>query len=106
MLEAKSTILFSYAGRRFLAAETKPGVDYESDGGRLEVPSAAVNAEGGYPERWEDKFVAYGIDSHLQGTGFAMRPFAEVARETHIRFKSLFPLIAEGIHRNIPGLFK
>jgi hypothetical protein len=47
LLEAKSRVLFSYTGRRILAAETKPGVDYVSDGGRHEVPSPEPNADGG-----------------------------------------------------------
>lgn len=84
LLEAKSTILFSYAGRRILAAETKPGMDYVSDRGQVEVPSPAPDVEGGYPERWEEKWATYGIDSHLNETGFSMRPFVDVVRETHI----------------------
>jgi len=106
MLEGKSTILFSYTGRRILAAETQPGVEYVSDGGRLEIPSPAPNTAGGYPERWEEKWATYGIDSHLRETGFAMRPFAEVARETHVRFKDMFPLVARGLRQNLPGLFQ
>jgi 4-amino-4-deoxy-L-arabinose transferase-like glycosyltransferase len=106
LLEAKSTILFSYTGRRFLAAETNPGVDYESAGGQHDVPSSAPNEEGGYPDRWEGKWAFYGIDSHLNGTGTAMRPFADVARETKIRLKDLFPLVKKGIRYNIPGLFQ
>ena len=106
LLEGKSTILFSYTGRRIWAAETKPGVDYVSAGGQHEVPSPASNTEGGYPERWQGKWAFFGIDSQLKGTGTAMRPFAEVARETHIRLEDLFPLVARGLRQNIPGLFQ
>src|SRR6266849_1735885 len=86
-LEGKSTI-FSYTGRRILAAEENPGVDYESPGGQHEVPSPAPNVESGQP--WEAKWAFYGIDSHLRGMGFPMRPHAEVIRETRATLKDLF----------------
>jgi 4-amino-4-deoxy-L-arabinose transferase-like glycosyltransferase len=103
-LEAKTTILFSYAGRRILAAEKKPEVEYVSDGGRVEIPSRAPDMAGGYPERWEEKWATYAIDSHLQETGFAIRPFVDIARETHVRPREMFPLIARGLRKGIPGL--
>jgi hypothetical protein len=105
LLEGKSTILFSYTGGRILAAERNPGVVYVSADGQREVPSPAPNVKGGYPERWEEKWAFYGIDSQLKGTGSAMRPFAEIARETKINLKYRFPLIAKGLRQNIPGLF-
>jgi 4-amino-4-deoxy-L-arabinose transferase-like glycosyltransferase len=106
LLEGKSTILFSYTGRRILAAERNPGVDYKSPGGQHDVPSAAPDTEGGYPERWEEKWAIYGIDSHLKGTGTAMRPFAETARETQLELKDLFPLVGKGIRQNAMGLLR
>ena len=106
LLEAKSRVLFSYTGRRILAAETKPGVDYVSDGGQHEVPSPEPNADGGYPERWEEKWATYGIDSQLKETGFAIRPWAETARETHISLKDLFRLVAKGMSLNLSGFFR
>jgi hypothetical protein len=105
-LETKSKILFSYAGRRIMAAETKPEVEYVSDGGRVEIPSRAPDVAGGYPERWEEKWATYGIDSHLQETGFANRPFIDTARQTHVRPRDTFPLINRGLRQNLPRLIK
>jgi 4-amino-4-deoxy-L-arabinose transferase-like glycosyltransferase len=102
-LEGKSTI-FSYTGRRILAAERNPGVDYESPAGQHEVPSSAPNAESG--QRWEDKWAFYGIDSQLKGMGFPMRPHAEVIRETQIKLKDLFFLVGNGVRQNAPALFQ
>jgi 4-amino-4-deoxy-L-arabinose transferase-like glycosyltransferase len=102
-LEGKSTI-FSYTGRRILAAKTNPGVDYESPGGQHEVPSPAPNVESG--QAWQDKWAFYGIDSHLKGMGFPMRPNAEVIRETQITLKDMFRLFAYGIRQNGPVLFQ
>jgi len=102
-LEGKSTI-FSYTGKRILAAETNPGVEYDSPGGQHEVPSSAPNVESG--QRWEDKWAFYGIDSHLKGMGFPMRPNAEVIRETQITLKDMFRLFANGLRQNGPVLFQ
>ena len=106
LLEGKSTILFSYTGRRILAAERHPGANFVSDGGRLEVPSPVPDVEGGYPEKWEGKWAFYGIDPQLSETGTAMRPFAGIVRETHIRIKDLIPLVAKGIRLNLPELYR
>lgn len=106
LLEAKTTILFSYAGRRILAAETNPGVLYVSDGGQRDMPSRAPNTDGGYPDRWEEKWATFGMDDDLKGTGFAMRPWVDMARETHIRLDDLLPLVVKGLRRNIPRLFQ
>ena len=105
LLEGKSTILFS-SRVCILAAETKPEMAYVSAGGQHEVPSSAPNTDGGYPERWEEKWAMYGIDSNLDATGTAMRPFADVARETKVNLKDMLPLVAEGIRQNGPGLFR
>lgn len=102
LLEGKSTIFF-YTGKRILAAERNPGVDYESPGGQHEVPSSASNAESG--QRWEDKWAFYGIDSHLKGMGFPMRPHAEVIRATQLTLKDLFLLFSKGVRQNAPVLF-
>ncbi len=102
-LEGKSTI-FWYTGRRILAAEANPGVDYESPGGQHEVPAPAPNVESGQP--WEDKWAFYGIDSHLRGMGFPMRPHAEVIRETRVTLKDLFRLFEKGVRQNAPELFR
>lgn len=104
LLEGKSTILSSYAGRRILAAQRRPGADYVSDGGQHEVPSAGPNIDGGY--QWEEKWAVFGIDSHAKGMGFAMRPWAEMARETQIELNDLFPLVAKGVSLNLSGFFR
>jgi 4-amino-4-deoxy-L-arabinose transferase-like glycosyltransferase len=106
LLEAKSTILTFYTGRRILAAEKHPGQDYKSADGLHEVPSPEPNAEGGYPAQWEGKWAFYGIDTHLNGTGSAMRPFVQVVRETHVTLKDMIPLLKKGVRRNVPGLFR
>jgi 4-amino-4-deoxy-L-arabinose transferase-like glycosyltransferase len=103
LFEGKSTILFSYTGKRILAAETKPGVDYVSAGGRHDVPSPAPNTEGGYT--WEAKWAFYGIDSDLNGTGVAMRSFTEVVREGQNNLRDVFPLLLGGLLQSIPRLF-
>lgn len=102
-LEGKSTI-FSYTGRRILAAETAPRADYESAGGRHEVPSPEPNSESG--RSWEEKWAFYGIDSHLQGMGFPMRSHAEVIRETQISPRDLFRLFEKGVRLNAPEVFR
>src|SRR5713101_291215 len=102
-LEVKSTIFF-YTGKRILAADTKPGVDYESPGGQHEVPSPVPNVESG--QRWEDKWAFYGIDSHLKGMGFPLRPHTEVIRETQITLRDMVRLVAKGIRQNAPVLFQ
>src|SRR5262249_53329189 len=102
-LEGKSTI-FTYTGRRILAAERNPGVDYVSPGGQHEVPSSAPNVESG--QQWQDKWAFYGVDSHLRGMGFPMRPHAEVIRETQTDLIDVFLLLARGIRQNVPALFQ
>ena len=102
-LEAKSTIFF-YAGKRILAAERYPGMDYESPGGQHEVPSPEPNVESG--QRWEDKWASYGIDSHLKGMGFPMRPHAEIIREMSITAGDLLLLLEMGVRREGPELFQ
>lgn len=105
-LEGKSTILFGYTGGRILAATTKPDMPYTSGGSQEDVPSAEPNVEGGYPERWEEKWAFYGIDAQLNPTGMAMRPFADIARETKVKLTSMPPLIAKGIRANASGLLR
>ena len=78
-LEVKSTIFF-YTGKRILAAETKPGVDYQSPGSWHEVQSSAPNVDSW--QRWEEKWAFYGIDSHLRGMGVPLRRHTEVISET------------------------
>ena len=102
-LEVKSTIFF-YTGKRILAADTKPGVDYESPGGQHEVPSSAPNVESW--QRWEDKWAFYGIDSHLKGMGFPLRPHTEVISETKIRPRDMLVLIGKGVRQNAPIVFQ
>jgi 4-amino-4-deoxy-L-arabinose transferase-like glycosyltransferase len=102
-LEAKS-IIFSYTGRRILAAETKPGVDFESPGGHHEVPSSVPNF--GNWQRWEEKWAFYGIDSNLKGMGFPLRPHVEVVRETQVSLTETLRLFLKGLHLNTPELFR
>lgn len=103
MLEGKSKIFF-YTGKRMLAAEKHPGVDYQSPGGEHEVPSPAPNVESGY--QWWEKWALYGIDSNLKGMGFPMRPHAEVIRESQITIKDLVVLLGKGVRQNAPMLFQ
>ena len=105
-LEGKSAILFSYTGGRVLAAEKRPDMPYTSAGGQDDVPSPAPNTDGGYPERWQDKWAFYGIDGHLNPTGTAMRPFADIARETKVKIANVPPLVAKGIRTNASGLLR
>jgi 4-amino-4-deoxy-L-arabinose transferase-like glycosyltransferase len=100
-LEAKSTVL-SYMGKRILAARKAPGVDYLSAGGVHDIPTPELNA-GGDP--WEVQWANYGIDSNLRGTGAAMRPFAEVARDEPASLKGIVPFVIAGISKNVPVLF-
>jgi 4-amino-4-deoxy-L-arabinose transferase-like glycosyltransferase len=98
-LEVKSKIFF-YAGQRILAAERHPGMDYISPGGHHEVPSSAVNVKT--QMRWEEKWATYGIDSHLKGRGWTMRPHAETTQEVRIPLKDVFLLVGKGIRQNAP----
>ena len=102
-LEAKSTIFF-YTGKRILAAEKNPGVDYVSPGGHHEVPSSGPNFESG--QRWEDKWAFYGVDSHLNGMGFPLRRHAELVQETRIKLTDFALLVEKGVRRNGPALFQ
>jgi Dolichyl-phosphate-mannose-protein mannosyltransferase len=104
LLEGKSTVLFSYAGRRILAAERNPGVEYVSDGGLRDIPTSEPNVDGGYPDRWEDKWATYAINSDLKGTGFSTRPWVDMVRETHLRIGDFIPLLSKGVRRNLPNL--
>jgi len=103
LLEAKSKI-FAYTGKRILAAEKNPGMDYESPGGQHEIPSPEPNVESGNP--WEYKWAFYGIDLQLQGMGFPMRPHAEVVREMHAKLKDMLPLFKRGIEENAPNVVR
>jgi len=97
-LDGKSKVFF-YTGRRITAAEAAPVVDYVSPNGEHEVASSAPNVESG--QRWEEKWALYGVDSHLKGTGTAMRPFAEIIRETRMTLKDQL-LIGVGVVRYAP----
>ena len=79
VLETKGANLL-YMAKRILAAERAPGVEYVSSGGVRDVPSPEPNVAGGYPADWQGKWGLFAIDSHLKGTGQAMRPFVEIAR--------------------------
>ncbi|HYM74925.1 MAG TPA: glycosyltransferase family 39 protein [Candidatus Dormibacteraeota bacterium] len=103
LIEGKSTIFF-YTGKRMLAADTNPGVDYQSPGGQHEVPSPGPNEESGF--RWGEKWALYGIDSHLKGMGFPLRSHAEVIRETRVTLKDSLRLFAKGMRQNAPMLFQ
>jgi 4-amino-4-deoxy-L-arabinose transferase-like glycosyltransferase len=101
-LEGKSAI-FLYAARRISAAETIPGADYESVGGRHEVVSSEPDVPS--DQTWQEKWAFFGIDNHLEGMGMAMRSFADQNRETQLRLKDL-SLIGKGIGRNLPMMFR
>ncbi len=102
-LEVKSQIFF-YTGDRILAAEKRPGVDYESPGGHHEVPSPEPNVESG--QGWQAKWAFYGIASDGKGMGFPLRRHAEIIRETNIRLRDKLILVAKGTLQNAPILFQ
>jgi 4-amino-4-deoxy-L-arabinose transferase-like glycosyltransferase len=102
-LEVKSQIFF-YTGKRILAAERNPGVDYESQGGYHEVPSPEPNVESW--QRWQDKWAFYGIDSNVKGMGFPLRRHREIIQEINIRPKDMLILVARGARENAPMLFQ
>lgn len=101
-LEAKSAIYF-YTARRILAAEMTPEMSYNPPAEEQEVASSEPNVDSS--QRWEEKWAMYGIDSHLNGTGTAMRPFAESVRGIQVTVKDLFPL-GRGIGRNALTLLR
>lgn len=103
MLEGKSSILF-YTDKRILAAEKNPGMAYSTAD---DVPSSAPDMEGGYPEKWQDKWAFYSLDESGRPTGAAMRPFSDVVRETRTtKIGELFPLLRRGIRQNLPNFFQ
>lgn len=102
MLEGKSSIAF-YTDKRILAAEKNPGMAYSTE---EDVPSPAPDMEGGYPEKWQDKWAFYGLDGKATPTGGAMRPFSDVAREARTKIGDFFPLVRRGIRQNLPNLFQ
>ena len=101
--EVKS-IIFAYTGKRILAAETRPGLDYESPGRHHEIPSSAPNFDTW--QRWEDKWAFYGIDSNFRGMGFPLRPHVEVVRETQVSLKETIRLFIKGVRLNTPELLR
>ena len=104
VLETKGKNLL-YMAKRIVAAELAPGVEYVSPGGVRDVPSPGPNVAGGYPADWEGKWGLFGIDSHLRGTGQAMRSFVEVAREERTGLTDALPLVWSGLRKNIPEFF-
>jgi 4-amino-4-deoxy-L-arabinose transferase-like glycosyltransferase len=105
MLEAKSTVLFSYTGGRILAAKNHPGMPYVSAGGQVDVPSSEPGTgDGGGYTSWEEAWAFYAIASNLSPTGTAMRSFAEVARETNPKLDDSFRLVLQGARQSVPNL--
>jgi len=102
-LEGKSTI-FLYDAQRILAAEHHPGQEYTSPGGHHEIPTPEPNVESAL--RWEEKWAFFGIDSHLKGMGFALRPHVEILREARMNPGDLPRIIAAGMRQNLPILFQ
>jgi hypothetical protein len=86
-----------------LAAETTPGMNYESPAGGGEVPSPEPNVDSW--QRWEEKWALDGIDSRLNGTGTAMRSFPASVRGLQISRNDLF-LLVKGIGKNAPVLLR
>lgn len=103
MLEGKSTILFSYGGGRMLAATRNPGAEFDS-AGLQDVPTTAPDKSGGYPERWEEKWAFYGVNSEVQETGVAMRPFVDIAKKQRPNLRETLTLVGMGVRKNIPNL--
>jgi len=102
-LEVKSQIFF-YTGKRIMAAEKNPGVDYESPGGHHEVPSPEPNVESW--QSWQDKWGFYGIDANGKGMGFSLRPHSEIIQQADVHIKDMLILIAKGTSENAPVLFR
>ena len=102
-LEGKSTIFF-YDAQRILAAEHHPGQEYVSPGGHHEIPTAEPNVESAL--RWEEKWAFFGIDSHLKGMGFALRPHVEILREARMNLADIPRIIVAGMRQNLPILFQ
>ena len=104
MLEAKSTTIM-YFDTRILAAQQRPGVDFVSAGGLHDLPSAAPSVEQPvFP--WPILWAYYAIDSELKETGFAMRPWAETARDERVNPKDVFSLLLAVLPKASSQLFK
>ncbi len=102
-LEGKSAIFF-YDARRVSAADAGPGgVAHPSLGWEDDEPSPEPDQASWLS--WQEKWALYGIDSHLRGTGTAMRSFADTNRETRLAPKDLL-LIAKGVRRNAPVMVR
>jgi len=83
-LEEKS--LFNYAwGIRVMNAETGRGANESIQ----DIVYEAANS----------------INDRLESTGVAMRPNAEIIRETHVSFKDAIRFFGEAVYRNTPELF-
>jgi len=101
LLEGKSTQFFAL-GERILVAEKSS--ELPSPNGELDAPSSAPDVASWEP--WQAKWAFYAIDANLNMTGVAMRPQAQVVRETHIAPKQLLGFLAKGIRLAIPNLLE
>ena len=98
-LDGKSAQFFAL-GRRILIAQESASSDHPRPDAQNGGPSPAPSAQSWQP--WEEKWAFYAIDDHLNPTGIAMLPHAEVVRETRINLKELVHLVGKGIRRNAP----
>jgi hypothetical protein len=89
-----------------LAAEERPEVPYKSPGGPVDLPTAAPDMPGGYPEAWEEKWAFHGITPNLEETGMAQRQFSDVARKESAPPGSSVKLLIRGAKLNLPALVK
>ena len=102
-LEGKSAIFLATSSRYF-AAETSLAVNHRlPDGQHDNEPSDAPIVASGVGSA-AFKWTQFAIDADLRGTGIAMRPNAEVIRETPTSLKELLHLLEKGVRQNLPIL--
>jgi 4-amino-4-deoxy-L-arabinose transferase-like glycosyltransferase len=98
-LDGKSAQFFAL-GRRILIAQESASSDHPRPDAQNDRPSPAPSVKSWQP--WEEKWAFYAIDDHLNPTGIAVLPHAEVVRETRINLKELVHLVEKGIRLNAP----
>ena len=105
-LEAKSSVLFSYTGGRVVAAESRPDAEWSAPSGLRDFPTAEHDVAGGYPEKWQEKWAVYGVNSDVQEVGFSVRSNSDIARSEKVAFQHTLPLMLKGMKLNVPTLIQ
>ena len=98
MLAGKGPIFYDVATRTLSAEKSLEANRRLPDGREPDSTPTAVWGDegliyGSTAYNWAD----YAVDTHLRGTGTAMRANADVIRETSMTFKGLFRLVEEAI---------